>query len=540
MTRIAWISPSPTLPTGLGKVARKLTQGLREAGYEVVIGNPQYSGQPIMLDGMTHFPLSDESNIKTFLQYTSPDLVIGYYSHWIPPYSKISETCEELGLRFMQYITAEFSTVSLYWLLPLAPANFLAVTSEFGKRLLLKHNVPESKIKVVYHGVDLSRFQPLSPRPRFQGYEDMFFFGFVARNNIRKGFPHIMRAFARLPAEIKGRSMLYLHTTKSEENVFLGGTARGWDLPLLAVKYNLQGKILLPDDRASKWWGVGEEELGRIYNAIDVYVHASTGEGFGLPLLEAMACGLPVIASNNTAVPEVVGDAGILTPCYEEEDETLDGFTLSTPKIGPITEAMIELFLNPNLKERLSKRARERAAGFTWHKAIVAFCEAVGQALKQERVGKEILRASEPIDAEGVWGAHAQLIPKGNGRCLDVGSGPNAFWRRIIEEKGYEYIALDCQPGKVDVLARVPPLPFRDKSFSLVFSRNLLEHLPTERQVEFIEECKRVGKRALIIFTTQKSLHFYIDPGHREIDERVYTMGEYTEIDGCGVIRYEG
>ena len=539
--RIAFFCPSPLLPTGIGKVARKLIRGLVENGYQVVVGNFQHAGEPLTVDGAVHFPLFDADTIPIFLEKTRPDLAIGYFSHWVPPYSRIGSLCEKLGVRYMQYVTLEFSSVSLHWLEPLTHCNFFAVSSDFSRRLLLKHGVPEEKIKVVYHGVDMSVYRPIEPRPRFAGYEDKLFFGFVARNSVRKGFSHIMRAFAMLPKKVRESSMLYFHTARKEESVSMLGPTRGWDIPLLAVKYNLQGKILLPDERATKWMGYSEEELARTYNALDVYTHASTGEGFGLPILEAMACGLPVIASANTSVPEVVGDAGILTPCFEEDDETLDGFTISSPKIRPMAEAMLELYQNEPLRRKLGRLAQERARQFTWSRAINGFCEAVEQALRQDRIGPGVLRASEPIEAEGVWLPHANLIPQGRGRCLDVGSGPSALWKWVIEERGYEYVSLDRKSSKkVDVVAEVPPLPFGDKAFELVFSRNLLEHLPTEKQLEFLEECRRVGKKALVIFTTPESPHFYIDPDHYPIDERVYSFGRFRRDNGNGIVEIEG
>lgn len=913
MTRIVFFCPSPLLPTGIGKVARRFIRGLVESGYQVVVGNFQHVGEPLTVDGAVHFPLFDADTIPIFLEKTQPDLAIGYFSHWVPPYSQIPQICEKMGIRYMQYVTLEFSSVSLHWLEPLTHCNFFAVSSDFGRKLLLKHGVSEEKIKVVYHGVDMSIYRPIEPRPRFAGYEDKFFFGFVARNSVRKGFSHIIRAFAMLPKEVKENSMLYFHTARKEESVSMLGPTRGWDIPLLAIKYNLQGKILLPDERATKWMGYSEEELARTYNALDVYVHASSGEGFCtspdtkiitgdgvkaigeltlsdkvlthtgrlkrilklyqrfyrgpiitirtwktnevirltpehpvlvskkegrnlspptwitaekvekgdililpipkqiyddvtfdlgklprvqfddkhawhssqyslrkskvdklklprfvrldeelakligwyiaegdagnlrgvgfsfakdekdyanevislmrkvfdlepniktrkgknvthiwfsskvlaqfftslagkgaknkkipkellygdtnllrlcldrafrgdgcvvkgkkhyttaseslayqlrvahlrfgspisvnrevrirrfhtdeyfkqteyklevtppsekskhsrkafkindeyvgfrvreveikhydgfvcnleveddesyctanfvvhncLPVLEAMACGLPIIASNNTAISEVVGDAGILTPCFEEDDETLDGFTISSPKIRPIAEAMLELYQNETLRRKLRKLAQERARKFTWSRAIEGFCEAVEHALEQDRIGPGILKASEPIEAEGVWTPHVNLIPEGKGRCLDVGSGPSTLWRYVIEEKGYEYVSLDRKSSKkVNVVAEVPPIPFGDKSFELVFSRNMLEHLPTEKQMEFLKECQRVGKRALVIFTTPESPNFYIDPDHYPIDEKVYSFAKFIKDNGNGIIIIE-
>jgi len=538
MARLAWISPSLLLPTGLGKVTRCLTKGLAQNGYEIVCGNFQHYGEPIDVDGIAQYSLSSADHFRFFLESVKPDLAIGYFSHWVPPFSQIPHLCEESGIKYLQYLTVECSSVPISWLEPLSSANFLITTSEYGRQVLLKYSFPEDKIKVVHHGVDHLIYRPISG-PRFENYEEKFCFGFVARNTIRKGFPQIIRAFAMLPSEIKENSILYLHTQPEEMGLSALGQVRGWDIPLLTTKYNLYGKVLISSFH-SKYWGNTEWELARIYNAMDVFVFASTGEGFGLPLIEAMACALPVIASANTSIPEIVGDAGILTPCHEEDDETADGFTISTPKIKPIAEAMIEVYENEKLREELSEKALERSKMFSWAKAITQFTEGIEEALRHDsRIGKEILKSKEPILSEIFYEPDTKFIPEGKGKCLDVGSGKDCLWKRAIEKKGYEYVSLDIQSSpKVEVMADVcQGLPFRDKSFSLVFSRHLLEHLPTEKQMFFVEECRRVGEKVVIIFTTQKDLAFYLDPSHKPISPEIEKLG-FIEDKGRGIITF--
>ena len=95
-----------------------------------------------------------------------------------------------------------------------------------------------------------------------------------------------------------------------------------------------------------------ESNLPLVYNAADLFVFPSLYEGFGLSPLESMACGTPVIASNRSSIPEVVGDAGIL---------------VDPLNIDELTEKMVDVLNNEDIKD-LSKKGLERSENFTWEK----------------------------------------------------------------------------------------------------------------------------------------------------------------------------
>ena len=97
-----------------------------------------------------------------------------------------------------------------------------------------------------------------------------------------------------------------------------------------------------------------EEDLPLLYNAADVFVYPSFYEGFGLPVLEAMACGAPVITSNISSMPEIVGNAGILVNPYHADE---------------LADAMLRLIQNGDLRKRLARRGIERAKSFSWERA---------------------------------------------------------------------------------------------------------------------------------------------------------------------------
>jgi glycosyltransferase involved in cell wall biosynthesis len=100
---------------------------------------------------------------------------------------------------------------------------------------------------------------------------------------------------------------------------------------------------------------VPREHLPHLYSASEALVFLSLYEGFGLPLIEAMACGTPIIASNTSCIPEIVGDAGVLVNPYNVEE---------------VASALLNLAEDPELKAELSSKGIQRAGRFKWEHTI--------------------------------------------------------------------------------------------------------------------------------------------------------------------------
>lgn len=114
---------------------------------------------------------------------------------------------------------------------------------------------------------------------------------------------------------------------------------------------------------------VERDRLVRLFQGARVFAYPSLYEGFGLPPLEAMACGVPVVATDSSSLPEVVGDAGLLVPPRDP---------------GALRDALAKVLADPALAAELGARGRQRAAGFTWSAAAAAIDEVFGEALTIE------------------------------------------------------------------------------------------------------------------------------------------------------------
>jgi len=115
---------------------------------------------------------------------------------------------------------------------------------------------------------------------------------------------------------------------------------------------------------------VSDEELLELYNACDCFVFPSFYEGFGLPILEAMACGRAVTCSNTSSMPEVADGAGLL---------------FNPHQTGEITRALKDVLLDPELRGRMERLGLQRAAGFTWKKSARATLDVYKEVVSGRR-----------------------------------------------------------------------------------------------------------------------------------------------------------
>ena len=170
---------------------------------------------------------------------------------------------------------------------------------------------------VIPLGVDLSTYKQLDReelrrtmlRPIFDKYglpRDAFVVGTVGRNQPRKRFDLTLAYFAEWVHRCDVRdACLWMHSAPSGDDCY--------DLKMLAEYFGIKGRVLVPDPNPI--YGVAEETMAKIYNLFDLYLSTSLGEGWGLPILEAMACGTPCLLPRWSALGEWAGDAAYMVEC---------------------------------------------------------------------------------------------------------------------------------------------------------------------------------------------------------------------------------
>jgi glycosyltransferase involved in cell wall biosynthesis len=222
-------------------------------------------------------------------------------------------------------------------------ADVIVADSESTRRDLQRLlDVAPERVSVVYPAVD-ERFRPLPPdvcEPVRQRLRlPSRFILFVGTIEPRKNLVRLLEAFARIdPIALRdGGDNLFL--------VIAG--RRGWMYqPVFEAidRLDLRDRVHVLDF-------VADSDLPIVYNLARVFVYPSIYEGFGLPPLEALACGTPVITSDNSSLPEVVDNAALLTPADD---------------VAALSHGMIRLLTDSALRDRLRQAGLEQARRFRW------------------------------------------------------------------------------------------------------------------------------------------------------------------------------
>lgn len=223
-------------------------------------------------------------------------------------------------------------------------ANAIITCSNNSKREIVKYlNIPAEKIHVVYNAVDAKRFHNNYSHEEIRLTQKKYklpeqYFLYLGTLEPRKNVTGLIEAYNEL-----------LKVGQKIPKLVVAGK-KGWDYEDIFQKVKalyLHEFVFFPGY-------VEDADVPKLMKGATAFVFPSWYEGFGMPPLEAMACGVPVIASNTSALPEVVGDAGLL----------VDPFS-----VKEISEAMQALINNEELRNVLVQKGLNRAKAFTWEKA---------------------------------------------------------------------------------------------------------------------------------------------------------------------------
>ena len=283
------------------------------------------------------------------LEIAAVDLDILHSPDFIPPFRRNCKsviTIHDLNfLLYPHFLTPE--SAKYYGQIDQAvrKCDYIIAVSESTKRDIIQlTGAPEGKISVVHEAAhpvyrplpDAQFLQRVKKRPA----TERDFILFVSTIEPRKNVATLLRAYKQL-----------LDDYHPNVNLVLAGE-KGWLFDrvfALVDQFGLRGRVHFLGR-------VSTEDLLELYNAAELLVHPAFYEGFGLPPLEAMACGTPVVVSNTSSLPEVVGDAALMV-----EPTDVDGMTV----------AMWRLLSDKALHQEMSDKGLKRARQFSWRRAAI-------------------------------------------------------------------------------------------------------------------------------------------------------------------------
>jgi glycosyltransferase involved in cell wall biosynthesis len=238
----------------------------------------------------------------------------------------------------LRWVAGPFHRSSIH--AAIAGADLLLTVSEASRRAILSR-APDCgvRLRVTPNGVDRRRLRTLPRGEAFEGLRDLVPPGARIVLTVGDASPHKNHANAV-------RAFLSAFRDRPDYRMILVRRFSRWDpefTRLLRVPDAAGRVLLLPH--------VPDATLGALYHAARIYLHPSRYEGFGIPLLEAMAAGVPVVTSNTSSLPEVAGDAALLT-----DPDDVEG----------MASALLRLDRDEALRERLTAAGRRRLDVYTW------------------------------------------------------------------------------------------------------------------------------------------------------------------------------
>ncbi|HET6674663.1 MAG TPA: glycosyltransferase family 1 protein [Nitrospiraceae bacterium] len=355
---VAWHLKNPTV--GLGRYCRELVEAIGRTDvsnhYEILMpdGRIQFPRRPNIRYRLVRFPFFR----RRFWEQAAPFLA-GPHDLLHFPYDScvawkrgrfVATIHDAKPLLFPELRPKQNLSATIERLLvgdPRAKLDHVITISDSSRRDLIRYlGVAEDRITAVPLGIDSARFRPAKPAGPGAGRPYVMS---LAGADPTKNIAALVRAFAAVPERVR---RLY-------DLVLVGDVSKRPDVRDAIERERIASQTRLVGV-------VSDEELIGWYQGASVFVFPSLYEGFGLPVLEAMACGIPVLCSNSSSLPEVAGDAAIL---------------VDPRNIEQLASELTRTLDDASLRQELSERGRTRALTFSWDRTAaetVAVYERVG------------------------------------------------------------------------------------------------------------------------------------------------------------------
>lgn len=422
--------------TGFARCTHTAANALHAAGHEVTILGINYHGDPHPYPYPIYpcrqpFDYGHDSMGQTrlprIIQLTEPDVVLLLNDPW-----NIADYLDSMDAR----LADDFPRPAVVgWLAvdamnqhgaPLNRLDHVVVWTEFAKRELSRGGCTRD-IDIVPLGVDTDIFKPTGVTPgttRFDRSEarrrvvppgfmpdGAFLVGAIGRNQSRKRLDLTLSYFSRWINRFRrDDAYLLLHVGPT-------GEKRGVDYRSLVRYFELQGRVMVIEPEIGH--GVDDTIMPYVYSSLDVYVTTTQGEGWGLPALEAMACGVPCVVPDFAGLGSWAGDAAARVPCSAIVPTAPINAMMHTlgavPNESDFVSELDALYASPIHYNALVRRGLRLAGSLSWAStgdSIRRILESVAEArASAPDAASEVTSSSSTAESQGV-GCHVADISR--------------------------------------------------------------------------------------------------------------------------------
>lgn len=301
--KIHWLSNSPLAGTGYGNQTKLFATRLQKAGHEISItcffGHDGYA---FKWNGITLYPKGyqpyGQDVVAANAHHEHADIIISLMDSWVCSPDQI----QDQGNRWVPWLPVDMEPLPGPIKTAITPAFRRIVYSKFGERMLKDAGI---QCYYVPHGINTALYCPESKEVARKASglpADAWIIGMVAANRdfpSRKCFVEQLSAFSNFKRRHKD-AVMYLHTAiESPTGLNLKTVVEG-----LGLRIGMD--VFIPQLHRYVLGGFSDQDLFHIFNSFDVLSSVSSGEGFGIPIVEAQACGVPVIVGDWTSMPELL------------------------------------------------------------------------------------------------------------------------------------------------------------------------------------------------------------------------------------------
>ena len=358
---IAWHSAPAFFPTGYGIQTREFCHRLIDLGHNVVVITTTAS-IGMVWEGIVHVPGGPEhpamAGMVEWPKRIPIDMMVTLIDAWVIP-AEILEELKMMGVKWCPYAPVDHDPIPADVAEKLRYGDYNWAMSPFALREFERVGVPNPRY--LPHGVDTKIFTPRPKHKEMFQARNKFVAGMIATNVEpigRKGFAPAFDAWGRFN-EKHDDVRLYVHCDVTRNT-------GGLDLYQMAEQ---RGFTPYAPDMWQLQSNLPSHKMAEIYSTLDVLLMPSGGEGFGIPLIEAQACGTPVITTDFTAPTDLVG-AGWLVPITHKQHTPMNSYwgVANVDKIVDALEEAYDLWKSEKLRKTMKDKAVAFAADFDFDK----------------------------------------------------------------------------------------------------------------------------------------------------------------------------